>query len=89
MRRGQAFNFPIKESVMPEDKIKRGPADRRRIDVTEPHELRYWVDALSVSADELKAYVSRVGPGVANVRLAIARDKVRSVLGQVAKSEKK
>jgi hypothetical protein len=36
-------------------------ADRKRINVHEDYELRYWSHRLGVSPDELKRAVSRVG----------------------------
>jgi len=38
---------------MADDRTKRGPADRSRINVHEPYELEYWTQELSVSADRL------------------------------------
>ena len=40
---------------MSDDKRNVGPADRDRINVNEDYELRYWTQALGVSADELDA----------------------------------
>jgi hypothetical protein len=49
---------------MPDDKTKRGPQDRNRIDIHEPYELEYWSKTLGVSKDELRETVERVGPSV-------------------------
>lgn len=53
---------------MSDDKSKAGPADRSRINVNEDYELRYWTQALGVSADELRAAVKAVGPMADAVR---------------------
>jgi hypothetical protein len=45
-----------------------GPADRTRIDVNAPAEMRHWVRELGKPAALLKAAVAAVGPLVADVR---------------------
>jgi hypothetical protein len=46
---------------MSDDKLKRGGADRDRINVHEEYELRYWSEKFGVSAEKLKETVQRVG----------------------------
>jgi hypothetical protein len=46
---------------MADDRTKRGPADRLRINVNEPYEVKYWTQELNVSADRLKELVARHG----------------------------
>lgn len=58
---------------MSDDKRNVGPADRDRINVNEDYELRYWTQALGVSADELRAAVQAVGPTAAAVREHLKR----------------
>lgn len=53
---------------MSDDKTRRGPADNSRIDIDEPHELRYWTEKFCCSAEELKAAVAAAGPSVTEVR---------------------
>ena len=50
-----------------------GPADRVRIDVDAPAELRYWVRELGRPAAQLKAAVQAVGPLVSDVREYLQR----------------
>lgn len=51
------------------DNLKdRGSADRSRINVHEAHEVRYWTEALGVSAEQLKAAVQKVGVMAKDVR---------------------
>lgn len=50
-----------------------GPADRMRIDVDAPAELRHWVRELGRPAAQLKAAVQVVGPLVADVREYLQR----------------
>lgn len=58
---------------MPDDPKKRGPADRSRINVHESWELKYWTEALGVSAAKLKAAVKKVGPMVKDVRKELGK----------------
>ncbi len=53
---------------MSDDKKNTGSPDRDRINVNEDYELQYWTKALGVSADELRAAVTTVGPTAAAVR---------------------
>lgn len=53
---------------MSDDLSKRGPQDRSRINVNEPHELRYWTQELGVSESELRDAVKAVGPSATAVR---------------------
>ena len=57
---------------MADDTGNRGPADARRIDVSQKHELQYWTRELGVDAETLKATVNRVGPMVEKVRSELA-----------------
>lgn len=50
------------------DNLKnRGPADRLRVNVNEPHEVRYWTEKWGVSAEALKSAVQKVGPMATDV----------------------
>jgi hypothetical protein len=42
---------------MLDDKSKRGPQDRARINVDEDYERRYWAKKLGVSQDQLRSLV--------------------------------
>ena len=53
---------------MADDLKNRGPADRARINIHEPHELRYWTEALGVTAEQLKTAVATVGVMAKDVR---------------------
>jgi hypothetical protein len=46
----------------------RGPADRGRINVHEPWEVRWWTQALGVTEAQLRAAVNAVGVSAAAVR---------------------
>ncbi|TMJ34296.1 MAG: DUF3606 domain-containing protein [Alphaproteobacteria bacterium] len=46
---------------MPDDLSKRGPADRSRISLMEPHEVQYWADKFDVSKERLSEAVRKVG----------------------------
>ena len=53
---------------MADDRSKRGPPDRTRINVGEPGEVAYWTKELGCSEAQLRAAVKAVGPMVASVR---------------------
>lgn len=45
-----------------------GPQDRDRISLEQEHEVRYWTQALGVTADALRQAVQAVGPMADAVR---------------------
>ena len=47
---------------MTDDRTFKGSADRKRINTSEDHEVRYWSEKFGVSTDQLKAAVQKVGP---------------------------
>lgn len=53
---------------MSDDLKNRGAQDRARISLEEPHELRYWTQALNVSEPELRQLVKEVGHSAQAVR---------------------
>ena len=57
---------------MSDDKSKVA-ADRKRINVNEDYECRYWSEKFGVSADELKRAVERVGPMADDVARALGK----------------
>jgi len=59
------------ENVMADDRSKRGPQDRSRISLEEDYEVRYWTDALGVSADRLRELVQEHGNSAGAVRKAL------------------
>jgi Protein of unknown function (DUF3606) len=46
---------------------KKGPADRSRISLLEPHEVQYWADRFNVSKERLSEAVHNVGHSAAAV----------------------
>jgi len=52
---------------MPDDLSNRGAQDRARISLSEPHEVKYWTQKWSVTEEELKRAVARVGNSAAAV----------------------
>ena len=54
---------------------ERGPRDRSRVNVHEPHELRYWTEQLGVSPEELTDAVAQIGPMVADLRQWFSRQR--------------
>jgi hypothetical protein len=57
---------------MSDDKSKVA-ADRKRINVNEDYELRYWTEKFGVSAEDLKRAVERVGPMADDVARALGK----------------
>jgi hypothetical protein len=55
---------------MSDDTSRRGPRDAARINVHEPHELRYWSAKLGVTPEKLKDLVSQLGPMVSDIEPA-------------------
>jgi hypothetical protein len=58
---------------MSDDLTKRTPQDASRISTTEEWEVRYWTKQLGVSAEALKALVSKHGNSAATVREALGK----------------
>jgi hypothetical protein len=63
-------------TAVPNDARLLGPADRTRIDVNAPAEMRHWVRELGKPAAQLKAAVAAVGPLVADVREYLQRRRL-------------
>jgi hypothetical protein len=59
---------------MADDTTNRGSQDRKRINVNEPHELRYWTQALGVTEAELRESVKRVGVMAEDVKRALGKN---------------
>lgn len=60
---------------MPDDLKQRGEPDRSRINMNEPHEVKYWTNELGVSADELLKATKAAGATAAAVRQYLSRNK--------------
>jgi hypothetical protein len=58
---------------MADDKTKKGPADRSRINVNEDYELDYWTAEFGVTREELREAVKTAGPSVEAVRACLAQ----------------
>lgn len=53
---------------MSDDNSNIGSQDRRRININQDFELRYWSHALGVSSASIRAAVKKVGPIASDVR---------------------
>lgn len=53
---------------MPDDPRVRSQQERRRIDVSQEHECRYWSERFGVSPERLRQAVKEVGPLAEDVR---------------------
>lgn len=49
---------------MPDDLSQAGAQDRSRININEPHEVRYWTQRFDVSEEDLRRAVAQVGVSV-------------------------
>jgi hypothetical protein len=49
------------ENDMADDKSKRGPQDRSRINLSEDYEVRFWSKRFKVTPDLLRSAVEKVG----------------------------
>lgn len=47
---------------------KKGPQDSARINIHEPHEVRYWTKALNITEERLRNVVKEVGVSANAVR---------------------
>jgi hypothetical protein len=47
---------------------KKGKPDRSKINMSQPHEVKYWTRALGVSQEDLQKAVDKVGNSAATVR---------------------
>jgi hypothetical protein len=56
---------------MADNLAKKRPQDYSRINVHEEWELKYWTEALGVSAEKLKETVNKVGPAAVDVKKAL------------------
>jgi hypothetical protein len=52
----------------------RGPQDRARVNVNEPHEVRYWTEKFGVSEEDLIQAVSVVGVSADEVGRYLKKD---------------
>ncbi|MEH2511249.1 Mg2+ and Co2+ transporter CorA [Nitrobacteraceae bacterium AZCC 1564] len=59
------------------DGNNRGQPDRSKVNVNEPYEVRYWMDRLRCTEEELKNAVRAVGVNVSAVEDFIEKKKRR------------
>ena len=62
---------------MADDTSIRGTVDRSRINMSQPHEVRYWTTKFGVSEDQLKAAVAKVGTSARLSRKRLKRTRLR------------
>jgi hypothetical protein len=55
------LNLAKEPTIMPDDLSNKGPADRSRINLSEPYEVQYWADKFDVSKERLSEAVRKVG----------------------------
>lgn len=52
---------------MADDLGKRGPQDRSRVNVNEPHEIAWWTQKFGVSEQQLREAVKKAGVSAKDV----------------------
>ena len=60
-------------AAMPDDTADRSRQDQLRINVNEPHEIRYWTQRLGCTEQELRDAVASAGVMAEDVRVALGR----------------
>ncbi len=58
---------------MSDDLGNRGPADRARVNIHEPWEVKWWCSEFGCTESQLKAAVNAVGVMASDVRAYLAR----------------
>ncbi|MGO4665256.1 DUF3606 domain-containing protein [Bosea sp. 2RAB26] len=58
---------------MPDDLTNRDAQDRARINLNEPHEVKYWTQKWGVSLEQLKMAVAKAGSRSAAVAKLLGR----------------
>lgn len=53
---------------MADDLSNRGPADRSRVNVNEPHEIEWWTKKFGVSEQQLRDAVKKAGVSAKDVQ---------------------
>jgi hypothetical protein len=56
------FAVQVRNTPLADDKTNRSGADRKRIDLSQDYECKYWSEKFGVSIAELKRAVQNVGP---------------------------
>ena len=78
---------------MSDDKTQRGPEDRTRIALDQPHEVRYWTEKLGVSEETLAQAVHEAGPSSEKVAAYVAQhgdgESVGTSLPKLFRSERR
>lgn len=68
-RRGK----PVTARTAGDDRRKRGPADRARVNVNQPWEVDYWTGRWGVTAAQLRQAVKKAGPLTKDVRRELGK----------------
>jgi hypothetical protein len=60
---------------MADDTSVRAGSDRKQVNMSQDHEVRYWTTELGVSAEQLQAAVKAVGSSADKVREYLAKGR--------------
>lgn len=58
---------------MADDRSKRGPGDRQRVNMSEDYEVAYWSKKWGVTREQLAEAVKKAGPMSADVAKALGK----------------
>ena len=58
---------------MPDDLDKKGPTDKKWVNVNESREVSWWASALPTTEEKLKTAVKTVGTRVKDIRKYLAK----------------
>jgi hypothetical protein len=62
------INNVFKEKTMPDNKEKKIPLDKSRVNLSQKYEIEYWCNAFNVSEKQLRNLVNQYGTSVAEIR---------------------
>ena len=63
----------LKSCAMADDKSKKGPQDRSKINLNEDYEVRYWTKKLGCTTAQLRAAVKKVGSSAKKVEAELKK----------------
>jgi len=74
-RRRAGYFWDMEISIMPDDKSKRGKADRDRVSANEPYEIRRVAKSADVSTEKAREATKAAGPMRKNIMKKLGKKK--------------
>lgn len=72
-RLSAVFQGKANAEGMSDNPEAKGPADRKRVNVHEDYEVRYWTEKFKITPEHLKKVVEKVGPMAADVEMELRK----------------